>query len=399
MRNTTFNLLRAAQRWAKQTRLVALVLAPVALLLPLAPATAAPPIAAYYDGNTATAHLPINNLSYVIYAFTEPTDTFECAAPTHKQRRQLAALRQLRHDNPHLKVLISIGGWDAAPQFSDIVTHAQSRTLFARSCIERYIIGQKLDGIDLDWEFPVHGGMNKSRPSDRANFTKLARDIRAQLDKLGAANDRHYLLTAAVPAARYEKDGPYVVTDSYNLKALTPVLDWFNVMTYDFGTAFSPVSNFNQPMYANPNDPTPEPQRKWNNVTGAVTFFEAHGVPASKIMLGVGFYGRGFVGVSSQNAGLYSQYDTTFSFSPWRKIRAEYLDSPDWTRHWSDTAQAPWLYNTDKHVLLSYEDPKSMGIKAKFIRDKGLKGAMIWEIGLDDAQHSLLNALAAPWND
>jgi chitinase len=362
---------------------------------PLTAACATPSIAAYYDGGVPVSTIPAKQLSDIIYAFGEPDAANLCAAPTSKQVKQLAELRQLRTNNPGLHLLISIGGWDAAPQYSDIALTSASRAAFARSCIELFLVKQKLDGIDLDWEFPVHGGMNKSRPEDRANVTALIRELRTQLDALGRQNHRHYFLTAATPAGTWQQGGAYSVSDSYDLAAIAPDLDWLNVMTYDMNNIFSPYSAFNTPLDSDPQDPTPTPQSKWDNLRGAVEFFEQHGVPAGKIMLGMAFYGRGFTGVSSEHAGLYSKYQDGFPETPWKTIKAKFLTDPDWVRHWSSTAQAPWLYNAKQHIFLTYDDPISIAIKADFVRREHLRGAMFWVFGEDDSQNSLLNALVS----
>lgn len=357
------------------------------------PANAAPPIAAYYDGGMPVAQIPADKLSDVIYAFGEPNDQDLCAPPTSAQRQAFAELRQLRKKHTGLRLLLSIGGWDAAPQYSDVALTAASRAAFAQSCIKLFVQQQGFDGIDLDWEFPVHGGMNKSRPEDRANFTALAREFRHQFDALSRKTKHHYYLTVATPAGTWQQGGAYSVSDSYDLAAVVPDVDWLNVMTYDMNNIFSPYSAFNTPLNADPHDPTPEPQRSLDNLTSAVKYFEEQGVPADKIMLGVAFYGRGFAGVSSENAGLYSKYASGFPETPWKTIKSQFLTDPNWVRYWSATAQAPWLYNTAQHIFFTYDDPQSLEIKANFARREHLRGMMIWVLGQDDDQNSLLHAL------
>ncbi|MGH8278745.1 MAG: glycoside hydrolase family 18 protein [Gammaproteobacteria bacterium] len=379
----------AAGRWAALTLLGVFI----ALAGFLQPAQAAAPIAAYYDGRMPVADIPADKLSDVIYAFGESDDQNLCAAPNAKQRQTFAELRKLRQRHRGLRLLLSIGGWDAAPQYSDLALTPASRAAFARSCIRLFVEQQGFDGIDLDWEFPVHGGTHESRPEDRANFTALAREFRRQFTELGRKTGRHYLLTVATPAGTWQQGGAYSVSDSYDLAALVPEVDWLNVMTYDMNNIFSPFSGFNTPLAADPADPTPEPQRSRDNLEAAVQFYESQGVPADKIMLGVAFYGRGFTGVSAQNAGLYSKYSGGFPETPWETVRAQFLTSPDWVRHWSASAQAPWLYNASKKVFFTYDDPQSLAIKADFARREHLRGIMIWVLGEDDAEHSLLNAL------
>ena len=358
-------------------------------------AQAAPRIAAYYDGGMPVAQIPAGQISDLIYAFGEPNDAGVCTPPTAAQTETFAALRTLRQKHPGLRLIVSIGGWDAAPQYSDIALSARSRGRFATTCIQAFLVGQGFDGIDLDWEFPVHGGMNRSRPQDRADASALTREFRRQLDALGDRTHRHYLLTVATPAGTWQQGGAYSVSDSYDLAALARSADWLNVMTYDMNNIFSPVSGFNTPLDSDSGDLEPAPQRSRDNLTGAVRFYESQGVPASKIMLGVAFYGRGFTGVSSEGAGLYSKYTGGYAETPWKTIRSQFLSSPDWVRHWSATAQAPWLFNAGQHIFFTYDDPISLGIKADFARRQHLGGMMIWVLGEDDPGNCLLNALVS----
>jgi chitinase len=360
-----------------------------------AQARATPRIAAYYDGGTPVSQVPAGQISDLIYAFGEPNDAGVCMPPTTAQTGTFTALRALREKHPGLRLIVSIGGWDAAPQYSDIALTAQSRRKFTASCIQAFLLGQGFDGIDLDWEFPVHGGMNRSRPQDRADATALAQELRRQLDALGGKMHRHYVLTVATPAGTWQQGGAYSVSDSYDLAALAHAADWLNVMTYDMNNIFSPVSGFNTPLNADPRDAAPAPQRSRDNLTSAVRYYESQGVPASKIMLGVAFYGRGFTGVSAQDAGLYSKYTGGYAETPWKTIRAQFLTSPDWVRHWSATAQAPWLYNDSQHIFFTYDDPISLGIKADFARREHLGGMMIWVLGEDDPGNCLLHALVS----
>lgn len=376
------------------SRVLAAVLLPALLALAIH-AEAAPQIAAYYDGGMPVSEIPAGQLNDLIYAFGEPNDGGVCTPPTATQTASFAALRELRQRNPALRLIVSIGGWDAAPQYSDIALTSRSRNRFAASCIQAFVAQQGFDGIDIDWEFPVHGGMNRSRPMDRANATALVREFRRQLDALGRKQHRHYLLTVATPAGTWQQGGPYSVSDSYDLAALVRSVDWLNVMTYDMNTIFSPLSGFNAPLAADPRDPTPQPARSRDNLRSAVQYYESQGVPAAKIMLGVAFYGRGFIGVSPRHAGLYSKYTKGYDETPWKIIRSRFLTSPDWVRHWSATAQAPWLYNPGQHIFFTYDDPMSLGIKADFARREKLRGMMIWVLGEDDPGNGLLNALTS----
>jgi chitinase len=143
----------------------------------------------------------------------------------------------IKRTHPHLRIVVSIGGWGAGG-FSDAALTRHTRADLATECLELVAGIDGVDGLDLDWEFPVSGGPAElaHRPEDRRNFTLLAQELR---DRLGS----DYLLTAALPAGRLQSAGPYDPAASFELSALTDLLDFVNLMTYDFGTGFSRKEN------------------------------------------------------------------------------------------------------------------------------------------------------------
>ncbi|MGZ3503662.1 MAG: glycoside hydrolase family 18 protein [Vulcanimicrobiaceae bacterium] len=373
-----------------------LVSSGIGLVPALADVVPSPVVAAYYGGNVSSRDVPAGELTDLIYAFAEPASDGTCHSFTTGQAARFSELRALRAAHPGLRLLISIGGWGAAPSFSDAASTLQSREAFARTCVAQYVKRAGFDGIDLDWEFPVRGGVpqNPHRPKDRANVTLLLAQLRQQLDALARVNHRPYVLTVATPAGTWQYGGAYSPADSYDLASVAKTVDWLNVMTYDMNTIFSPVSGFNAPMYADAHDPTPAGQRNLDTVTGAVRFYESRGVPPGKIVLGMALYGRGFVGVSSRDAGLYSKYSGIYPETPWKVVKAKYSLDPRWQKHWSTTAQAPWMYNPGTHAFFSYDDPRSMAIKAAYVKREHLRGAMFWALGQDDATASLLRTVS-----
>ncbi|HEY0503397.1 MAG TPA: glycoside hydrolase family 18 protein [Lysobacter sp.] len=386
------------------TRKLLATLALAAAMLVSAAHAADPVIGAYYPGGSAArypvASIPGDRITHLFYAFARIEDGRCVVAP--EAAAHFDALADLKRRHPRLRTLISIGGWEAGG-FSDAALTEQSRERFVSSCLALFFERHRgaFDGVDIDWEFPVYGGPKDiaDRPGDRANMTALAQEFRRQLDALGKArgNDEAFLLTAALPAGRMQSDGAYDPARSFDLKALGETLDFVNLMTYDMGTAFSTVSTFNAPLREVADDPLPAELRRWNNVEGAVDFYREHGVPAHKLVLGVPFYGRGFQVTTDAGDGLYQAYSGPFAAGDWRDIQAKLLSDPKWERHWHDVAQAPWLYQRDKRIFVSYEDPRSIGLRARLAKDRGLRGVFMWELTGDDAKHSLLEAMAAPF--
>lgn len=365
-------------------------------------ASGPPVIGAYYPGGSAERYpisrIPADTVTHLFYAFARIEDgrcVVEDEAGAH-----FAALADLKRTHAGLRTLISIGGWEAGG-FSDAALSRTSRKRFVASCIALFFDTHRgsFDGVDLDWEFPVYGGPPQitARAQDRRNMTLLAREFRRRLDALGRSRGQSLLLTAALPAGRLQSAGAYDPARSFELEALSKTLDFINLMTYDMGTAFSTVATFNAPLREVAADPLDPALRRWNNVEGAVEYYREHGVPAHKLVLGVPFYGRGFRVSSGAGGGLYQRYDAPFEAGDWRTIKAGLLSDPRWQRHWHPVAQTPWLFNAGDRIFVSYEDPRSIAIRARFAKDHGLRGVFMWELTGDDEQHSLLQAMVAPF--
>ncbi|MBH1664949.1 glycoside hydrolase family 18 protein [Stenotrophomonas maltophilia] len=382
--------------------LAVLVTAAVPGAVHAAPAQS-PIFGAYYPGGSAgrypVSSIPAERLTHLFYAFSTIEDG-RCVIGADASKN-VAELADLKKAHPHLRTLISIGGWGAGG-FSDAALTEASRRRLVDSCMTLFFERHagSFDGVDIDWEFPVSGGPKElaHRPQDRANMTRLAQAFRTALDTYGHRAGQPMLLTAALAAGRLQTDGPYDPAASYDLPALARILDFINLMSYDMGTGFSAVSTFNAPLHEVPADPLAPELRRWNNVAGAVQYYREHGVPADKLVLGVPFYGRGFKVPGETADGLYQAYSAPADAGDWRVIKARYLDQPGWTRHWHPQAQSPWLYNPRENVFISYEDPRSIGLRAQFAREQGLAGVFMWELTGDDEQASLLNAMLAPWH-
>ena len=133
-------------------------------------------------------------------------------------------------------------------------------------------------------------------------------------------------------------------------------------------------------------------------IDAAVKGYLAAGVLAEKIVVGVPFYGRGWGGVKNVNDGLYQPHGPAAPMGTWeagvwdyKDLAANYVGKVK--RHWHDEAKVPWLFDEKKGVMISYDDPQSLKIKAEYVKEKNLGGVMIWEQSADDKEASLLKAL------
>ncbi|MBN2981413.1 glycosyl hydrolase family 18 protein [Cohnella algarum] len=320
---------------------------------------------------------------------SNPGDTW--SDPLRGNLKQLILLKQA---NPHLKTIISVGGWTWSNRFSDTAATAQTRENFANSAVD-FLRKYQFDGIDLDWEYPVSGGLpgNGYRPEDKQNHTLLLQAVRDKLDAAGAQDGKHYTLTIAAgasPAYRQNNE----------LANIAGIVDWINIITYDFNGGWQSTSAHNAPLYYDPAASAAGIANAQDfNGAAAVQGFLNAGVPADKIVLGVPFYGRGWTGCASAGNGQYQSCTGTppgtwepgvFDFTD---LENNYINKNGYTRHWNDTAKVPYLYNPSNGTFISYDDVESMGHKTAFIESQGLGGAMFWEFS-GDRNDTLLTKLS-----
>jgi chitinase len=344
---------------------------------------------------TKIADLPGNELTHIIYAFARVTedsrlalgdpclDIGQCdstAAPPAKDGGNFAELRRLKDRYPRLKLLVAAGGWSGSGRFSDVALTPESRQKFAQSAVDVIIRRSPglFDGIDIDWEYPVRGGLatNVTRPDDRQNCTLLLQALRHELDAQGKRDGRQYLLTIATIA------GPGVFTQ-LELGPVAATVDWFNVMTYDFHSG-SKIAHFNAPLYTATGDPTPG-----YTVDSTMRRYIAGGVSPSKLVVGVPFYGRVYGGIGAANDGLFQPVTGPVpnewkTGTDYKAIVRRDPASLGFRRVMHPEARVPFLYNATTGTWITYDDAESVAEKAAYVRAHGLGGVMAWEIGGDD---------------
>lgn len=379
----------------RNIRRFALLLLMVSLLLSLADAGRASAagsggeVVGYYASWAAAQgyapdQLPAERFTQINYAFANIADGRAILGDPVRDGENLRSLTELRRRNPDLNIVLSLGGWDDSAGFSDAASSPESRRAFARSCVD-LLAAHGLDGVDLDWEYPVSGGAPGTvhRPQDKENFTLLLRELRRALDQQGRRDGKRYVLTIAGAV-----NGGYLAC--IEPQAAAEIVDHIFLMAYDLHGPWDASTGLNAPLYPSSDGPA----RSRASVDGGISAWLGRGVPAEKLVLGMPLYGYIFQGVSSRGNGLYQSFDSAKSVS-WDKVKEAYLNRSAYRQFRHEEAQAPYLYGN--RAFLSYDDPDSIAAKAALARRRGLGGVGFWELS-QDRDGDLIQSAWAAWN-
>jgi chitinase len=283
--------------------------------------------------------------------------------------KKLVALKKI---NPKLKVVLSLGGWGGCATCSDAFLTEAGRKEFAQSVLDlnRYFGS---DGIDLDWEYPAiegHPG-HTYRPEDKKNFTSLIQILRQTLGK-------QYEISFA--AGGFQK----FLDESVEWKAIMPIIDRVNLMTYDLINGYSVETGHHTALYSRP-----EQKESTDN---AVQYLIRIGIPRDKLVVGAAFYARVWENVADVNHGLYQagKFKKGIDYRLWKN---EFTKANGYESYWDEKAKAPYSYNASQKLFATYDDIRSVKLKTQYVIDQKLNGIMFWDLGGDVPTHGLLDAI------
>ncbi|MFD7488620.1 glycosyl hydrolase family 18 protein [Streptomyces mirabilis] len=331
----------------------------------------------YAFGNVTNGQCAIGD-SYADYdkAFTAD-QSVSGVADTWDQplRGNFNQLRELKAKYPNIKILWSFGGWTWSGGFAQA---AANPTAFAQSCynlVEDPRWADVFDGIDIDWEYPNTCGLSCDT-SGAAAYKNLMQALRA---KFGTNN----LVTAATTA-----DGTSGgKIDAADYAGASQYVDWYNVMSYDFFGAFNaqgPTAP-HSPLTSYSGIPTPG-----FTTADAIAKFKAKGVPASKLLIGIGFYGRGWTGVTQDAPGGTATGPAPGTYEQGIEDYKVLKTSCPATGTIAGTAYAHCGTN-----WWSYDTPATIGTKMAWAKSQGLGGAFFWEFSGDTSNGELVSALTS----
>jgi len=314
----------------------------------------------WVQGNLPPADIDYSVITHINHAFAWPDEEGNIL---HYDDMISQSITSVVHDNG-AKILLSLGGWGNSWGFASSVESEEARSIFIDNIIS-VCENNNYDGIDIDWEHP-------SGLTQKNNLSYFIAELRQAFDDLYP----EWLITMAVPVSNWSGQ-------HYDFNSLVQNVSYFNAMTYDFHGSWTDHAGHNAPLYPSPaNDPDGAVSTGFNYLSNT------RGIPRSKINIGLAFYGKQYnaTNINQSYQGevvslLYNQYKNYFN--------------NDWEYIWDNTAQSPYLRNSDQDQIITIEDSTSVARKVDYVKNNQIGGLMLWALSYDivDGKQELINSL------
>jgi len=248
--------------------------------------------------------------------------------------------------------------------FPEIANNETRRKAFVNYVVP-FLEKHGFQGLDFAWIFPT----TQEKTKDKDGFTALLKDLKSALGPKGL------LLTAPVSATKS------IIDEAYDVPEIIKYVDFLNMFSYKYHTIYERHTGIDAPLYAATDAPIEE---QYQTVNFSTKYWLSKGVPSSKLILGLAGFGNSYTLTNPKNHGINASVTLDGPFTdalPFNLI-CEPLKQPNWTIVFDQTSQTKYAYRNSQWI--SYEDPDSFGVKAKYAKDLGLGGVILWTVDMDD---------------
>ncbi|KAH6896525.1 glycoside hydrolase superfamily [Thelonectria olida] len=273
----------------------------------------------------------------------------------------------LKVNSPSLEVYISVGGWDAGGEiWSKMTSTKANRAAFIQSTI-KFMKTYAFDGVDIDWEYPVA----EDRGGDDADFENFV----TFLKELREATGDDYGITVTLPSSYWYLQG-------FDIVNMEQYVDWFNIMSYDIHGTWDGKNEYTSSVV--------QAHTNLTEIDDALNLLWRNDISSSKVVLGLGFYGRSFTlsdpdctkpGCPFSGGAEAGECTDTSGVLSLQEIK-EIIEDNDLDPVLDEDAAVKYItWNDDQWV--SYDDTETFAMKLKYANSKCLAGTMVWALDLD----------------
>lgn len=175
------------------------------------------------------ASYPADKCTHIFFAFARIVgNNIQLSSSDGNGVGLFPVIKKLKVKNPAVKICLSVGGWGLSSAFRQVATDKS----FAIN-VNKFVLQHGLDGIDIDFEYPVGGGEDHKtvpeNPKEKQDFVTLLSNLRASLGP-------QKIISIAVAGKKAD------IIRSYNIKAIVPLVDYIGVMSYDLMNRRDPVA-------------------------------------------------------------------------------------------------------------------------------------------------------------
>ncbi|KAF8814370.1 glycoside hydrolase [Phlegmacium glaucopus] len=366
------------------------------------------PIAAsYYPAWTADVVPPkkidFSKFDIMFFAFVTPNENAGIDWDTGSENALELLVMNARQSGYATKIVLSVGGWSGSNWYSKAMSSAENRTKLVNTLID--VVGAYgLDGIDIDWEYPNSPGAgNPHSSADSANLLSFFKSLRQALGP-------QKIISAAVTHSPWLGENGQPIS---NVAAYAAQISFVNIMNYDVsGASANPGPN--APL----GDLCGTSKQPQATAKSAFHQWTAAGMPASKILLGLPLYGYVSKSTATKLSGTYVPLEDIPRISHARQRPSDnmkpsgdlsnmwgqqiafrqlvetgnlvkrsdgsYGAGNGYTMGWDDCSDTPYIFNTARTTVVTYDDTWSIASKVKFAKTSGMGGCFTWSIDQDD---------------